>query len=443
MFGGNRSRLLWNWWHRLVISAFCLSGGALAAEVVAETGAEGGERGLTKGPLDPPAVVEIVLNDSSPTAAPEAEFGVLFSEVVTGVDVGDFELEGHNLVGEGIISVTGSGVAYDVLVDTGEGAGVIEVHLRDNDTIVDLDSNPLGGPGVGNGDHECDETLLVDRKGPVITLSVDNPLGIECGGGPFTNPSAMAFDTTFGDVTADIQVSGTADPDTVGDYEITYSVSDTLGNATELILVVQVVDMTIPGVVLTGDNPLDWPCGVPYVDPGAAVTDLCDDAPGLVIDSTEVNHDQAGAYTVYLTATDASGNQNQVSRTVNVSGPCGEGEGEGEGEVEGEPCADSWHAADQTHNNLIELTELLRVIQFFNTGGYHCAVDPSSTEDGYVPAAGANMSCCAHDSDYSPSGPDWQILLTELLRVIQFFNAGGYHYCPGDGTEDGFCPGPP
>jgi len=47
-----------------------------------------------------------------------------------------------------------------------------------------------------------------------------------------------------------------------------------------------------------------------------------------------------------------------------------------------------------------------------------------------------------HDSDYAPSGPDWQIKLTELLRVIQFFNSGGYHACPGEGTEDGFCPGP-
>ncbi|HNR32770.1 MAG TPA: hypothetical protein PKI11_17905, partial [Candidatus Hydrogenedentes bacterium] len=40
-----------------------------------------------------------------------------------------------------------------------------------------------------------------------------------------------------------------------------------------------------------------------------------------------------------------------------------------------------------------------------------------------------------------PSGPDWKIVLTELLRVIQFFNSGGCHYCPGDATEDGFCPG--
>ena len=102
---------------------------------------------------------------------------------------------------------------------------------------------------------------------------------------------------------------------------------------------------------------------------------------------------------------------------------------------------DAWHTADQDHSSGIELTELLRVIQFFNSAGLHCGDRPDVTEDGYVPGPGVNTSCCPHDSDYAPSGPDWTINLTELLRVIQFFNSGGYHYCPDEGTEDGFCPG--
>jgi hypothetical protein len=60
-----------------------------------------------------------------------------------------------------------------------------------------------------------------------------------------------------------------------------------------------------------------------------------------------------------------------------------------------------------------------------------------------VPGLGENTACCPHDSDYNPDGPSWTIDLTELLRLIQFFNSGGYTYCPGMGTEDGFCPGPP
>jgi hypothetical protein len=77
----------------------------------------------------------------------------------------------------------------------------------------------------------------------------------------------------------------------------------------------------------------------------------------------------------------------------------------------------------------------LRVIQFFNSGGFHCAVAPSLTEDGYQPGAGSGTDCAPHSSDYDPA--DWQISLAELLRLIQFYNQGGYYPCPG--SEDLFC----
>ncbi len=101
-----------------------------------------------------------------------------------------------------------------------------------------------------------------------------------------------------------------------------------------------------------------------------------------------------------------------------------------------------YHSADQDRNYRISLSELLRVIQFFNSGGYHCADPPDSTEDGYVPGANpAQQACVPHASDYNPQ--NWIINLSELLRLIQFYNSGGYYACPGIGTEDGFCAGPP
>ncbi len=104
----------------------------------------------------------------------------------------------------------------------------------------------------------------------------------------------------------------------------------------------------------------------------------------------------------------------------------------GEGEV-------SFQTADQDANNVISLSELLRVIQFYNSLGLHCAENPGDTEDGFVPGAGTNVTCAPYDTDYSPQ--DWIISLSELLRVIQFYNSLSYHYCPADGTEDGYCPG--
>ncbi len=114
----------------------------------------------------------------------------------------------------------------------------------------------------------------------------------------------------------------------------------------------------------------------------------------------------------------------------------GEGavEGTPEGIVEGEGAVPPPHSADKNGDGKIDLSELLRVIQFFNFGGYHC--DPQG-EDGYAPGPGEDYSCTPHASDYNPQ--DWTIRLDELLRLIQFFNLNGYYPC--EGGEDGFCPG--
>ena len=97
------------------------------------------------------------------------------------------------------------------------------------------------------------------------------------------------------------------------------------------------------------------------------------------------------------------------------------------------PCTTDCHAADQDCDRAISLSELLRIIQLYNSGGYHC---DSAGEDGYGPGAGST-DCSAHNADYAPA--DWTINLSELLRVIQFYNSGAYHACPTG--EDGFCPG--
>jgi ELWxxDGT repeat protein len=107
----------------------------------------------------------------------------------------------------------------------------------------------------------------------------------------------------------------------------------------------------------------------------------------------------------------------------------GEGEGEGEGEAEDAPA----YNVDQNGDQVIDLVELSRVIQFYNAGSFHCQ---EGTEDGYAPGPGS-QACAPHGSDYSVQ--DWSISLTELLRLVQFYNSGGYHAC--EGSEDGFCPG--
>jgi hypothetical protein len=101
---------------------------------------------------------------------------------------------------------------------------------------------------------------------------------------------------------------------------------------------------------------------------------------------------------------------------------------------------DGTHTVDQDGNGAIGLSELLRCIQFYNSAGYSCATVPGGTEDGFQPGPGSH-ACPPHDADYAPQ--NWAIALSELLRVIQFYNTGAYHHCPTDDppTEDYFCPG--
>lgn len=98
---------------------------------------------------------------------------------------------------------------------------------------------------------------------------------------------------------------------------------------------------------------------------------------------------------------------------------------------EGEPGSIP-HDADQDANYHVDLSEILRVIQFYNTGGLFC---DENTEDGYAAGTG-DTSCAPHNSDFTPQ--DWKISLSEVLRSIQIFNADSYFPCPAG--EDGYCP---
>lgn len=94
-----------------------------------------------------------------------------------------------------------------------------------------------------------------------------------------------------------------------------------------------------------------------------------------------------------------------------------------------------WSNMDTNKNNQISLTELLRMVQLFNADALHC---DGAGEDGFAPGGGA-QDCTPHSGDYAPQ--NWVISLSELLRAVQYFNSSGYTWCPAGGSEDGFCPG--
>ncbi len=147
---------------------------------------------------------------------------------------------------------------------------------------------------------------------------------------------------------------------------------------------------------------------------------------------------QSGEY--YINIKTSTYPQGAIRAQIDCSILEGEWEGECiiELEGEGEPPVPGEHSADQDGDNRINLSELLRIIQFFNSLAFHCQ---SGSEDGFAAGAGADQSCTAHSSDYNPQ--DWRINLSELLRLIQFYNSSGYHSCTESPELDGFCVGLP
>lgn len=97
------------------------------------------------------------------------------------------------------------------------------------------------------------------------------------------------------------------------------------------------------------------------------------------------------------------------------------------------------HSADLDKNFKISAEELNYVIDYYNAGAYH--YNPDSIT-GYSPGIGSR-SGPPHSADWR-GGADWVISSQELLDVIKIFNAGGYHVTL-DGEEDlgGFALGYP
>ena len=139
----------------------------------------------------PPTVVSITRADASPTSAATVNFTVTFSESVTGLDSNDFILTTSGVSGATLSGISSSGSIRTVTVNTGGGNGTLRLDVVDDDSIMDLSSNPLGGTGVGNGDFTTGEVYTVtDTTAPTVqTITRD-----------YTNPTsllAVDFIVTF------------------------------------------------------------------------------------------------------------------------------------------------------------------------------------------------------------------------------------------------------
>ena len=107
-------------------------------------------------------------------------YTVTFSEPVTGVDITDFTLTTTNAPDAAISSVSGSEGTYTVSVTIGMGDGTIRLDVLDDDTILDLASNPLAAGFTSGETYTIPSCNLVThspeiRSGNTMSMTITNP----------------------------------------------------------------------------------------------------------------------------------------------------------------------------------------------------------------------------------------------------------------------------
>ena len=346
-----------------------------------------------------------------------------------------------------------------------------------------------------------------DTTAPVLTLLGDSPLTLACGAA-FVDPGATALDACDGPLSNAIVATGTVNAAQPGTYTRTYTVQDQSGNSTSATRTVTVAGTTSARILLVGDAALSLSCGDEFVEPGYTAEDTCgEDATSRVTVTGAVDAGRPGDYLVTYSLALADGGPATATRTITVlpdctitllaqpdslrlyvgqsaiftvqaaggSGPLSYQWQRDEQDLDAattsvlrldnleltdagsyacrvsdgfsEVVSDSallevferpetgQQSADSNGDWSISLSELLRLIQFYNVGSFSCL---DTTEDGYTPGPG-DTTCLPHSTDYQPQ--NWSLSLSELLRAIQFYNTPGGAYRAAEGTEDGYAPG--
>jgi len=235
-----------------------------------------------------------------------------------------------------IISLNGADIQNISQHDTYNDAGATAFDEEDKDIAVE-NINVSGvvdtsKPGVyklfynvvdshGLAADQVSRTVnVINEAKPIIQLQGNNPLIVFLGQ-DFVDPGATATDEEDDDLTSQIQIAGEVNTNLVGNYFITYDVSDSGGaNAETVVRTVEVIENEKPVISIIGQNPIRSILGNTYVDAGATASDKEDgDLTINIIVDNPVDSNQIGFYIVTYSVTDSLGNSaDPVTRNVEV-----------------------------------------------------------------------------------------------------------------------------
>ena len=169
------------------------------------------------------------------------------------------------------------------------------------------------------GDVEARESTrrtvhVVDTVAPEIEL-VSNPDTFTFPGLTYQEEGFTATDNYDGDITADVVRTDDG-------VKVTYHVTDSSGNATEVVREIVYDDPVPPELNLVGKTTITLELGNEYKEPGFTANDNCDgDLTEKVEVTGTVDVETVGTYTLTYTVRDTYENEVTITRTVEVVEP--------------------------------------------------------------------------------------------------------------------------
>lgn len=188
----------------------------------------------------------------------------------------------------------------------------------------------IGASAEGNANNPCgpnqfgefedyNVTIGRDVTKPVISLNGNPIIGIEQGF-PYLDLGATAMDNADGDITANIVSRNNVNSNVLGEYWVSYNVTDSSGNVADSVIrrVIVQPDNSGPIITLNGGDTIWHDVNTAFTDPGATALDYVDGVIGTINVSGAVNSNVLGTYYLTYSATDLQGNPSSTQRVVIV-----------------------------------------------------------------------------------------------------------------------------
>ena len=248
-------------------------------------------------------------------------------EVIREVTVKDNTLPDLTLIGDTVVYLESGEVYSDagaVAVDAVDGVltdsitiGLPPSLAKPGDYAVTYDVSDLSG----NRSPQLTRKIIVtDTTPPLLQMKGDMSVFVEAGES-YTDAGVVATDSTDGDLSTFVVVKNPVDTRVLGEYTVTYDISDFSGNmGIQRRRNVSVRDTRRPEMTLVGAVQPEVEVGREYSDAGATAVDAFEgNLTGSIQVDNQVDTKTPGYYMVLYNVADSSGNKaEQLVRRVVV-----------------------------------------------------------------------------------------------------------------------------